>query len=286
MTMAPPTTIEQPLQFQCDGDAMLGILHRATDACAARSTAVVVVVGGPQYRAGSHRQFVHLARTLAAAGYPVLRFDFRGMGDSAGAPAHFERVSEDIASAVDALVVAVPQVTRIVLWGLCDGASAALLYLDDRKDSRVHGLCLANPWVRGETSFARTTLRHYYAARLLQASFWRKLFGGKVPLRSLGDVTAHALAAAVGRTSAHEEYRARMLRALEWFQGRTLFLLSGQDLTSCEFAGLIRSDTRWTTVTGRSTFTRIDVPAADHTFSSAADRNLVESATLKWLEVD
>ena len=39
---------------------------------------MVIVVGGPQYRAGSHRQFTLLARHIAAAGYPVLRFDARG----------------------------------------------------------------------------------------------------------------------------------------------------------------------------------------------------------------
>jgi alpha/beta superfamily hydrolase len=46
---------------------------------------VLVIVGGPQYRAGSHRQFTLLARSLAEQGFAVLRFDYRGMGDSTGA---------------------------------------------------------------------------------------------------------------------------------------------------------------------------------------------------------
>ena len=33
------------------------------------ASAVLVIVGGPQYRAGAHRQFVQLARRLAAAGF-------------------------------------------------------------------------------------------------------------------------------------------------------------------------------------------------------------------------
>ena len=49
------------------------------------------MVGGPQYRVGSHRQFTLMARAFAAAGYPVLRFDYRGIGDSEGESRGFER---------------------------------------------------------------------------------------------------------------------------------------------------------------------------------------------------
>ena len=49
---------------------------------AAKKHAVVIVVGGPKYGVGSHRQFVTTARYVAAAGYPVLRFDYPSKGDS------------------------------------------------------------------------------------------------------------------------------------------------------------------------------------------------------------
>jgi len=51
---------------------------------------VLIVVGGPQYRVGSHRQFLLLSRRLAAEGHPVMRFDYRGMGDASGAMRGFE----------------------------------------------------------------------------------------------------------------------------------------------------------------------------------------------------
>ncbi|MCK7493609.1 MAG: hydrolase 1, exosortase A system-associated [Comamonadaceae bacterium] len=144
--------------------------HGAAGAPAsAGATGVVVVVGGPQVRAGGHRQFVHLARTLAAAGHPVLRFDVRGMGDSSGALRGFEQITPDIGAAVDALLQRAPGVRRVVLWGLCDGASAALLYLHERRDPRVRGVCLLNPWVRSEASLARTHVKHYYTRRLREA---------------------------------------------------------------------------------------------------------------------
>ena len=80
---------ETPQFIPCGGERMLGIL--ALPAVPA-DIGIVLVVGGPQTRVGSHRQFVLLSRCLAAAGYAVLRFDYRGMGDSSGEQRGFERL--------------------------------------------------------------------------------------------------------------------------------------------------------------------------------------------------
>ena len=68
---------EETTVFACAGDTLMGILAKPETPA---DTGVIVIVGGPQYRVGSHRQFVLLSRALAAAGYAVLRFDYRGMG--------------------------------------------------------------------------------------------------------------------------------------------------------------------------------------------------------------
>ncbi|NND69017.1 MAG: hydrolase 1, exosortase A system-associated, partial [Halioglobus sp.] len=73
------------------------------------------MVGGPQYRVGSHRQFTLLARHLAAQGFTSLRFDYSGMGDSEGVRARFDNVREDVEAALDALLAAAPGVRRVVL---------------------------------------------------------------------------------------------------------------------------------------------------------------------------
>ena len=93
---------ERVLMLRCEADTMLGILHEPVAPSA--PVGVLIVVGGPQYRAGSHRQFVLLARALAQAGHPVLRFDYRGMGDSDGTVRTFENVDADLRVAVDALM--------------------------------------------------------------------------------------------------------------------------------------------------------------------------------------
>ena len=121
---------EKARVFGCAGEQLMGILALPD---APLATGVVIIVGGPQYRAGSHRQFVLLSRALASAGHSVLRFDYRGMGDSTGDLQNFETVNPDIDCAIDTLQAGVPGLLKVVLWGLCDGASAALLYSKLRK---------------------------------------------------------------------------------------------------------------------------------------------------------
>src|SRR5690349_14351227 len=91
---------ERAVFFQCQGEQLVGILSGAEQPA---TRGVLILVGGPQYRAGSHRQFTLLARHLAEHGVPSLRFDYRGMGDSGGEVRSFEDVSPDIRCAIDRL---------------------------------------------------------------------------------------------------------------------------------------------------------------------------------------
>ena len=279
---APP---EEAIAFGCEGERLVAILHPPAAGSAAGDVALLIVVGGPQYRAGSHRQFVQLARAVAAAGCAVLRFDVRGMGDSGGAPVTFEQSSSDLGAALDALSGRIPAARRFVLWGLCDGASAALLYVDERRDARVRGLCLANPWVRSVDSHARTTLRHYYAKRLLQPEFWKKLLRGKVGAGALRDLGKHMRAARAGAGNTPDlPFHQRMLRGLTAFDGEVLVMLSRQDYTAREFDDRTRADPGWCAALGRQSTTRLELPDADHTFSSPHAQRAAESATVCWLE--
>ena len=272
--------------FGCEGEALLGILHRpAMDAPAfTATTGVVVIVGGPQYRAGSHRQFVHLAGALAAAGHPVLRFDVRGMGDSTGSPRSFEQITPDISAAIDALRQYVPGVQRVMLWGLCDAASAALLYLHERADPRVQGLCLANPWIRSPATLARTHVKHYYTQRLRERSFWIKLLRGAVALRAFKELVASVRGAR--RTPddpSGGDFQSRMLRGWQRHQGPTLLLLSGSDYTAKEFVEHAATHPKWQTVIAAQTICRYDLKGLDHTFSNASARAAVAALTVNWL---
>ena len=273
---------DEALKVPCRGETLLAVLSRPERP---RRTAVVVVVGGPQYRAGSHRQFVLLARRLAADGWTVLRFDARGMGDSGGGSRGFKALDDDIAAAVAAVARAVPGVERVVLWGLCDGASAALLYCGGRGDPRIAGLCLVNPWLRSEASLARTHVRHYYARRLVQPAFWSTLLRGGLGWSAisglLGNVRAAAGAGAPPRQG--KDFRDAMALAWAGFSGRILLVVSGADLTAREFDDGLRTDPRWRGALARPNVERCDIARADHTFSRSAGRQAMEAAVLRWL---
>src|SRR5438309_7262826 len=94
-------TGEIPVRFSVEGASRIGIVHLPSQPT---SRGILIIVGGWQYRAGSHRQFVLLGRALAEGGIGVMRFDSRGMGDSDGEPGlpePAEHLVPDIRAALD-----------------------------------------------------------------------------------------------------------------------------------------------------------------------------------------
>lgn len=274
---------ESALTWDCDGEQLVGVVA-APASTPSSLLGLLIVVGGPQVRSGSHRMFTLLARGLARVGVVSLRFDVRGMGDSSGAQRDFEQLSEDIASAINALLSAQPQLVGVVLWGLCDGASAALLYLDERRDPRVRGVCLANPWVRSAASQARAQVKHYYRDRLRQPAFWLKLLRGGVSIAAWRDFwRARRLGRSPPVTAASLGFQQRMARGWKALDGAKLLLMSGADYTAREFEEYARLDAEWATLLTDSNLLRVDLLAADHTFSRPADLVAAQQATSTWL---
>jgi len=288
---------ERALTFECEGAKLVGILSEGN---AAASRGVLIVVGGPQYRVGSHRQFALLARYLAANGLPTLRFDYRGMGDSQGDMRTFEHIDMDIRCAIDCFFLSVPKLRDVVIWGLCDAASAALFYA--HRDPRVVGLVLLNPWVRTEQGSARTYLRHYYLSRLFQPQLWRKIASGEFSVRraladfgrlateavnrgSRGDVGQSSSISVTSQSdSTVGELPERMERGLRSFAGRVLLVLSGNDLTAQEFKDLVAGSHRWRRLLANERVTRQDLAEANHTFSRREWRDQVARWTETWVK--
>jgi dienelactone hydrolase len=151
--------------------ALIGVIAQPAETAGMPDRpAVIILNAGIIHRVGPSRLHVDLARTLAAIGATVLRFDLSGIGDSEPRDdglAPLDSSLADIREAIDWLDTS-RGFRRIVLIGLCSGADHAAIY--GGSDSRVVGLVLLDP------SIPRT--KGYYwrhlGARLRQPG-WLKL---------------------------------------------------------------------------------------------------------------
>ncbi len=273
---------ERAVTFVCQEERLVGVLTLPEKPL---GRGVVITVGGPQYRVGSHRQFLLLARQLAEAGVPVLRYDYRGMGDSEGKPRAFEAIEHDLRAAIDLFYRELPILTEVVVWGLCDAASAALMYAF--QDSRVAALALANPWVRTPEGLANTMVKHYYGARLTRPEFWQKLVSGKINFAPALSGLLNNLrkrSAKGPQLEASCAFPERMAAGLEKFRGRVLFLISGRDLTALEFQEAVKSSPHWQRALRRPQVEWRRLEEATHTFSADIWRTQVGRWTIEWVK--
>jgi exosortase A-associated hydrolase 1 len=278
----------QIVAFRIDAHDALGVLHHNPQTHT--EIGVLVVVGGPQTRVGSHRAFVKLADALAESGVATLRFDTRGMGDSHGTFPGFEALGPDISAAIGAFMQSAPWVKKIVLWGLCDGASAILLN-HGALPTNVVGAVLVNPWVHltegaGAAVAAQVQMKHYYLRKLTDGAFWRRLFTGQInPFRAAGELASTAKTASGSSPSAGsstgETYVDRMRHG--WYSSSLPFLVitAGDDLVAQEWRACLASR-QWATPRAAPTVFE-HLPEANHTFSTAQWRGHVEVLTSQWV---
>lgn len=285
---------QQPLVFTCGEERLTGVVSRPERP---RPRGVLMVVGGPQYRVGSHRQFALLANHLAGQGVAVLRFDYGGMGDSTGELKNFEQVEPDLRAAIDAFFGAVAELRDVVIWGLCDAASAALFYA--HQDARVSGVVLLNPWVRTAQGQAQTYLRHYYLGRLADPALWRRIARGDFDLRGSFASLAHNVRRALGATAGAPNDAGdgvkqaasgparplpeRMADGFARFNGRVLLILSGNDLTAKEFQDVAAASQQWRRLLALPRVTQHVLDGATHTFSRREWRDQVAAWTAAWV---
>ena len=136
---------EKPVVFYNQEQQINGILHSPTG-CDAPCPAVAFFHGFTGTKVEPHRIFVKTARELAAIGFYVLRFDFRGCGDSEGDFSEMTIRGEvsDAIKSIDVLT-AMPGVDpdRIGILGLSMGGCVAAFV--SGQDSRVKSTVMWAP---------------------------------------------------------------------------------------------------------------------------------------------
>lgn len=234
-----------------------------------KTVGLLIVTGGNEIRSGAFAGQAQIAARIASNGYPVVRFDRRGVGDSEGENGEFQCSAPDIAGAIRAFKARKPKVKAIIGFGICDGAAALML----AEGAECSALVLANPWTFDEEqadAMPAEAIRERYAAKLKDPGEWKRLLSGGVNLRKL----AGGLKAA--RNTAPPP-PSNLLEALKdgiaEFSGEIRFLVAKRDRTGGAFLSAWAEDDR-IVVSG----------TADHAFSDPTDQDWLVAQLLSALD--
>lgn len=224
--------------FGCGSLKLAGSLDTAPG-----TTGLMIISGGNELRSGAFSGQSRLAVSIARKGFPVFRFDRRGVGDSEGENRGFRASAGDIRAAHEAFAAMAPQVERIFAFGNCDAASALMLSGGDGFD----GLILSNPWTiedasdDGEPEHAPDAIRARYLEKLKSPREIARLLRGGVDLRKL----AKGITASLRPAPAPSTLAGEMREGLTNYFGSVRFLLAGADRTAQLFeAAWDKSDPR------------------------------------------
>lgn len=214
------------LSFDCKGDRLVGTLDEAGG-----KTGLFIVSGGNEIRSGAHRGQAMLAQALAEQGFPIFRFDRRGIGDSEGINQGFENSADDIAAAL-ACFRREAEMERIVVYGNCDAATALALHANRHS---IDVFILSNPWVIEEASgitHSPKQLRQRYLAKLRSPKAIWQFLTSATDFKKLGA----GLKTAASASPAPAPLAEKMLAALDVFTGDVHFFIASRDRTAQIFA--------------------------------------------------
>ena len=216
------------LEFGCGRLKLAGTLDQAPG-----TTGLLIVSGGNEPRSGAFSGQSLLAAKLSKKGFPVFRFDRRGIGDSEGENRGFRSSSKDIQAASDAFRALAPQIDRVFAFGNCDAASALMLC----SGVGIEGLILSNPWTiddateaddEAEAVHAPAAIRSRYAQKLKNPREVLRLLRGGVDLGKLVRGLTASMRSAPSVGALVDDMRV----GLSGFEGRVQFLLASEDRTA------------------------------------------------------
>lgn len=153
-----PSTGFEPFYFGASKTRLYGCYHSPGPSYT-RNTGIVLCYPTDDEYIYSHRAFRQLAVRLANAGFPVLRFDYYGCGDSSGefVDADIHRWQDDISKAIEELKVR-SGTTSICLIGRRLGGTLSMLTGIERDD--VESIVLWDVILKGKAYVSELISRH------------------------------------------------------------------------------------------------------------------------------
>lgn len=257
--------------FRC-GDDMLGGTYDHGD----RTTGMLMVSGGSELRSGTHSGMARLAAAVAERGFPVFRFDRRGVGDSEGIDPGFADSGPDIAAAVAAMKTLRPDLRRLVGFGLCDGATALVFH---QHAMGLDAIALANPWVvEAEAGVPPpAAIAHRYRTQLLSLAGWRRVLTGGIDYRKAFRGLRRLCAGSDDRLAA------RFATAIERGGRRVAIILAASDATALAFQREWRGSL-FARARACPAITVVSVDSSSHSFANGDDPNRLAMFCVDVLE--
>ncbi|MGN3973111.1 hydrolase 1, exosortase A system-associated [Tsuneonella sp. SYSU-LHT278] len=250
------------LTFNCAGTMLAGTLDTAPS-----TSGLLIVSGGNEVRSGAFSGQAALAARIARKGFPVFRFDRRGVGDSGGENKGFRKSRKDLEAALAAFRAIAPHVDRVVGFGNCDAASALMLAEGDGFDALV----LSNPWTLEDAGSVPppAAVRARYSAKLKDPKEILRLLKGGVDVPKL----ARGLLQAARPGGRPSNLAGEIAAGLAGFSGPARIILAGADRTAQAF------DANWPD--GDARLTRC--PGASHAWVEPHAREFLDSELLAML---
>jgi pimeloyl-ACP methyl ester carboxylesterase len=238
--------------------------------------AIVLLNAGLMHRIGPFRMNVRIAREVAELGFPAIRIDCSGKGDSpprADAESYREAIREDITAAFDHLQETSGS-RRFVLVGLCSGADDA--YDIATRDDRVCGVVLLD-------GYAYRTPKFYlrrYGPRIVNPIAWLRLLGRA--FKRLGRGASSDPAEDVfGMTFPPKDEFERGLREIVDKGGAVLIV------HSCGWSEYFNYPEQFgdafPALSGNPAISVEYNPEADHTYSLSSDRMKLIRIVVDWI---
>jgi hypothetical protein len=171
---------ERPVAFG-PTKSLSGILTEPAGGGGTGRPAVLLLNAGLLHRVGPNRLYVMLARRLAAAGLPVLRFDYSGLGESEPRRDELTLEQSMLADGIEAMnfLAGAGVAERFVPMGLCAGAEQSQRLAHE--DPRVVGAALIDGYAYRTPGYYLREFGHHFAS----ARSWRRLIASPLKVRKL-----------------------------------------------------------------------------------------------------
>ena len=296
------TVTSKTVTFDCEGLQLRGTLRGAPEVQRG-DLGVVLLNQGPLDRSGAHQISTTIATRLNRAfNIPTLQFDARGVGESEGdwitpddgEPIHdlYGRIfngawNPDTLAAISFIQQATG-VKRVVLVGLCGGASTALhvaslhpavigvamVGMPVRHDATVPGVAgLADGFIRDETN--------KYVQKLRSFEAWKRFLTFQTDYSTFRNVIGARLSRRFARHPAKSISGCinRNFRAAVSARKQLLFVYGENDYYWTEFKELFLP--QFSTSSG--TFRLETIPSANHTLTEADWQERLLASLCAWL---